>query len=385
MRQKVVSVVLAAVIVTALAQARPARPPAVESKTSPGASYRLSKVFNGVITADDFSGPELDPKLWQVITLPEIKVYVEDGTLRLKGVSPEAKGRYTASGFGAFSLPAHSPRTKTLNAVMAAKVKFNHQWEQEGLASSPTFSFHFCGTGPDINASILHSFSRGRSRWTFGSGGDIGSTRQPTAPPSDDDALAAVDDHQWQTLFTIHRGSEATGYVLGPNDRWLQVGRPLNVWMLSKRIELEMLYGAPGFQVDVEWDDARLYPLPAEAPVRVAVTVSDSRDPRRAWPMTVKIVTADGQRVLAEKAGGPGGDLFDLTLPSDHVYPIAARIQLFHGTELDAEFPVQQTGVAGLYPGDIWHIDGIPARRSEAGGGSTTRPAGGARRQETAP
>jgi len=55
----------------------------------------------------------------------------------------------------------------------------------------------------------------------------------------------------------------------------LQVGQPLITWLFAKRIELKMLYGQPGFKVDVEFDDARLYPLPADAPLRVAVTVAD--------------------------------------------------------------------------------------------------------------
>jgi len=193
------AVVLALLPIAALAQ--PARPGDVESKTSAGIYYRASKMFDGVITADDFNGKELDPKLWSVITLPEIKVYVEDGTLHIKGTSPESRGRYTASGFGAFSLPAHTPRTKILNAVMAARVKFNHEWKQEGFVSSPAFSFHYCGTGPDINASILHSFSRGKLRWGFGGGGTIGSTKKLVAPPPDEEALAAIDDHQWQTVM----------------------------------------------------------------------------------------------------------------------------------------------------------------------------------------
>ena len=145
--------------------------------------------------------------------------------------------------------------------------------------------------------------------------------------------------------------------------------------MFSKRIELKMLYGAPGFKVDVEWDDARLYPLPADAPVRVAVTVPDSADPRQTWPMTVKIVSVNGKRLLAEKSSGPGADLFDLTLPSDRVYPIAAKVQVFHGADLDAEFPIAQTGVAGLYPGDIYNIDGSVPSRGGASGRSTSRPA----------
>jgi hypothetical protein len=363
-------VILALLAAAALAQ--PAKPGEVESKTSTGLHYGVRKMFNGVITADDFGGGELDPKLWWVLTYPELKVYVEEGTLHLKGTapsgtSPEGKRRYTASGFGVFSLPAHTPRTKILNAVMAAKVKFNHEWEQPGFDSSPTFSFHYCGTGPDINASILLSFSQGRLRWRFGGGGTIGSTRKVAASPPDEEALTAIDDHQWQTLFTVHRGSEAVGYVLGPDGRWLQVGTPLVTWMFAKRIELKMLYGSPGFQVDVEFDDARLYPLPADAPVRVAVPVADSRDPRRTWPMTVKIVSEDGTRVLAEKTGGPGGDLFDLTLPSDLVYPIAGKIQLFHGEQLDAEFPIEQKGVAGLYPGDIWQVRAVPPPRAAAG------------------
>ena len=341
----------------------------VESKTSAGLHYSVRKMFNGVITADDFSGRKLDPKLWSVLTYPELKVYVEDGTLHLKGTapsgtSPEGKRRYTASGFGVFSLPAHTPRTKILNAVMAAKVRFNHDWKQPGFDSSPTFSFHYCGTGPDINASILRSFSRGKLRWRFGRGGTIGSTRKVVGAPPDEQALASIDDHQWLTLFTVHRGSEAVGYVLGPDGRWLQVGTPLVTWMFAKRIELKMLYGSPGFQVDVEFDDARLYPLPADAPVRVAVTVADSRDTRRTWGMTVKIVSEDGTRVLAEKTGGPGGDLFDLTLPSDLVYPIAGKIQLFQGEQLDAEFPVEQKGVVGLYPGDIWQVRAVPPQRA---------------------
>ena len=65
-------------------------------------------MFDGVITADDFNGGALDMNLWQIITLPEIKVYVEGGTLHLSGMSPEANGRYTASGFGAFSRSGHS-------------------------------------------------------------------------------------------------------------------------------------------------------------------------------------------------------------------------------------------------------------------------------------
>lgn len=100
--------VLALLPATALAQR--AKPGEVESKTSAGLHYRVAKLFNGVITADDFNGKELDPKLWSVITLPEIKVYVEDGTLRASKEPVQKATDATSRRDSGPSASQHTPR-----------------------------------------------------------------------------------------------------------------------------------------------------------------------------------------------------------------------------------------------------------------------------------
>jgi hypothetical protein len=188
-------------------------------------------------------------------------------------------------------------------------------------------------------------------------------SKRPRPAPRDAEALAGLDDHQWQTLFIVQRKGIGHGYLLGAGGKWLHVGGPRHAWLNVKRLELKVLHGVPGYKLDLEFDDARLYPHPTDHPVRVALWVHDSRDPRRTWPFTVKLVSEDGKRVLAAAGGGPGGDLFDLTLPADLLYPVAARIQVFRGERLDAEFPIEARGVDGLYPGDIWHLYCVPPPR----------------------
>jgi len=364
----------AVMCVTGVLLAQGAKDGDVESKTNPGLLYRLSKSFDGAITADDFEGKDPDPKTWEIRTTDELKVFFEGGTLHIRGVWPKNPGS-TGGMIGAFSKPGNNPRAKgVLNAVMAARVKFNHEWQQEGFDRSPTMEFHFCGTGPDINMSIGRSFRQGKTVWGFGGGGGLGGTKKLPASQPDLAAIAALDDHQWQTLFTFQRGDLASGYILGPDGKWLFVGWG-TTWLNSKRIELKLLHGTPGYKCDVEFDDARLYPHPADNPVRVAVYVHDSNDPRKSWPFQVRIVSEDSKRVLAEGTGGPGGDLFDLTLPPDVLYPVAAKIQIIRGGPeggLDAELPIEQKGVRGLYPGDIWEVYCVPPKRLEAGGSRPT-------------
>ena len=166
-----------------------------------------------------------------------------------------------------------------------------------------------------------------------------------------------------KVLFIVQRKAVGHGYLLGPSGQWLRVGGPRKAWLNLKRLELKVLHGIPGYKIDLEFDDARLYPHPADHPVRVAIWVHDWKDPRRGWPFTVKLVSADGKRVLAQAKGGPGGDLFDMALPSDILYPIAAKLQVLREDKLDVEFPIERNGVSGLYPGDIWHLYCVPPPR----------------------
>jgi hypothetical protein len=65
-----------------------------------------------------------------------------------------------------------------------------------------------------------------------------------------------------------------------------------------------------------------------------------------------------------------------MVLPGGLVYPVAAKIQILHGDDLDAEFPIEQAGVAGLYPGDIWQVYAVPPPRPAARIAPQGRPAG---------
>jgi hypothetical protein len=384
MRATVVAIVatLAAAGVGRAFSAEP-KPGDLESKTHPGIYYRLSKSFDGVITADDFNGERPDPKIWEIRQTPELKVFLEDGTLHIKGVWPK-DARRQGNMIGAFSRPAHSPRTRILNGVMAGKVKFNHAWEQAGFERSPAMQFHYCGTSPDMNVSIARMFRQGKVRWGTSGGGGLGHrvrlTGQtgelpadvakgvPTTMPADPEALASLDDREWQTLFISQYRSTVQCYMLGAKRDWLAVGPPFRQWLNVKRIELKMLYAQPGFNIDVEFDDARIYPHPVDHPVRVAIWAHDSQDPRRGWPFTVKLVGEDGG-VLGRTSGGPGGDLLDITLPVDVLYPISARLQVYRGEKLDVEFPIARSGVKGLYPGDIWQVYCVPPPRPSRASG----------------
>ena len=104
-------------------------------------------------------------------------------------------------------------------------------------------------------------------------------------------------------------------------------------------------------------DNVRLYVRPARHPVDIVVSGPIVRDVS-APPiegLRVRLTDTSSGRVLGDAATDAGGQAHIL-LPSDVIYPVDARITVSdtRTTVLDSRIP--SSGVAGLYPGDVWMV-----------------------------
>src|SRR5262249_43421059 len=120
-------------------------------------------------------------------------------------------------------------------------------------------------------------------------------------------------------------------------------------------------------------DDVRLYPGPSRHPVTVVVDSPLNRTRTRPeYPidnLKVRLIDKDSKQVLGEGTTDEGGQA-QVTLRSDVIFPVAARIEVWSGVRMLVTATIRREGSRGVYPSDVWVVD-LPSRPK---GGDAEKP-----------
>jgi hypothetical protein len=151
------------------------------------------------------------------------------------------------------------------------------------------------------------------------------------------------------------------------------VGPAHTIKMNHSHVELKVDVGVPDVRVEVDFDDVRLYLSPSRHPVTIVVDGPLNRTRTApAYPiekLKVRLLEADSKQVLGEGVTDDGGQA-QVTLKSEVIYPVAARIEVSNDVEMLLTSSIAQEGVRGLYPS----ASGLSVSRRNLSNGEAERP-----------
>jgi hypothetical protein len=302
----------------------------------------LMKLVDGVLVAEDFDAPYIDLHQWQIMSQDDsIQVTTTDGVLAIRG---KVSGGVTLGpGFAGIVSETQDERDVELVA------RVNMGSELPARDGDCLAIVHLCGTQPDWFTHV--EFGKRRD------GGPTGWAvirrhlrAAPYITPFDTPIVIGA----WSTVKIRHEAKEDRTFAwIDAGSGWRKVldGEPCS--MTTTKVELKTLVTAPGAQVDVAFDDCRLYLTPESTPLRVLVLdVPGEGTPQPG----VRVVAR-----VAESNVAPAAAVTDqegrcsLTLPSDVEYPARVRFEgWMNGKKIFQQPTPEVVGVRGVYPGDTW-------------------------------
>ena len=321
----------------------------------------MTRMYNGVVVAEDFDSPELslavrdevtsDGKKNQVAlegewriwnTDPMITVSQENGVLAIKG---------TSSIGGGLNFNGLVGRVYG-NTDVVAIAQMRPVAPDEKADGFHVAMFHLCGSFPDIFNELCFGRERdGSVGWTHHYVGEpvSGQTEFPVLPPFGDEH-----DRFYQIKLEHAAATEMSRAWLKVDGTWKEIGEARPVIMSTAKVELKV--NVPTKDVDVEcyFDNCRIYPRPENHPVRFVVFASPMGD------IPVEGVKLELFINGAEQAVATGvTDKFGraaLHLPTDVDYPAAARVRVTVTDGSTWEQEIERHNVEGLYPDSVWVI-----------------------------
>jgi hypothetical protein len=148
-----------------------------------------------------------------------------------------------------------------------------------------------------------------------------------------------------------------TGNYLILNGERKPIGPPHKLRMNHTHVELKVDTNISGIPVEMEVDDVRLYPNPSRYPVTIVVSsrIVNGRPEIRIHTLKVRIVEEATSKLLGDAVTDEGGQA-RISLKSEMIYPVAARIEVWDNNRKVVISGIPCYGVQGLYPADVWAI-----------------------------
>jgi hypothetical protein len=315
------------------------------------------RMLSGALVADSFDGPGLDTRTWHrpdwlVKNDPNLCVGIRDGHLRISGVSRPAGRDHQYTG-------VLSTYFRETDVVLSARIRVATSFDKPGRIRHLV---HLCtGDWPDFFTEIdFGKLGTGPARWHCGYVDRIwkysgyGEYLAPTLPATGKEAS------DWHEVAIVHDGTTHVGrnYLIQAG-AWKPVGPPHKIKMNHSHVELKVDVAVPDVRVEADFDDVRLYPSPARHPVTVVVDSPLNRARTRPAyaidKLKVRLIEQDSKRVLGEGVTDEGGQA-EVTLRSDVIYPVAARIEICNDVQMLVTAPIRRQGIRGLYPSDVWVV-----------------------------
>ena len=314
-------------------------------------------MLSGAFVADSFDKATLDTQTWHrpdwlAQNDPNISVRVENGHLRISGLSRPTGEHHQYSG-------VLSTYFRETDVVLSARLRVATAFDKSGRIRHLV---HLCtGDWPDFFTEIgFGKIDMGPPRWMSGfldkiwvySGYDH--YIDPTLPATGKEAT------DWHQVLIVHDGTTgASQDYLIQAGAWTPVGPPHKLKMNHSHVELKVDVSVPNVGVEADFDDVRLYPSPAHHPVTIVVdSPLNQKRTRPEYPidkLKVRLIENDLKKVLGEGVTDEGGQA-EVKLRSDRIYPVAARIEVSDKAQVLVTSTIHQEGVRGLYPADVWVV-----------------------------
>jgi hypothetical protein len=312
-------------------------------------------IISGAILEEGFDQPELDSKVWHrpdwlARHNPYIAVAPEHGQLHLSGISRPVGTAHQYVGI-------ISSNFRETDVVLAANMRVRSAFDREGRIQH---FIHLCtGDWPDFFSEVFFGRIRNgppvwaagnvRRIWQYDGHEDY---LQPVVPAS------GKEQSDWHEVVIDHDGEtgETRNYV-SINGRLQQVGPTVRIPFNHTHVELKVDVNVSETRIRMDVDNVRLYVRPARHPVNIVVSSPIVRDVSvpPVEGLRVRLAVTSSGRVLGEGTTDAAGQA-RIVLPSDVIYPVDARIVVSDAREALLESRIPSTGVAGLYPGDVWMV-----------------------------
>jgi hypothetical protein len=317
-------------------------------------------IITGAILAEGFDQPELDSRVWHrpdwlVRHNPYIGVAPEHGQLHLSGISRPSGAAHQYVGI-------LSSNYRETDVVLAANMRVASAFDREGRIQH---FVHLCtGDWPDFFSEVV--FGRIRDGPPVWAAGNVHRVFQYDGHDEYLQPIVAASGKEhsdWHQVVIDHDGDtgETTNYVT-IDGQLRQVGPTVRIPFNHTHVELKVDVNIPDARIRMDVDNVRLYVRPARHPVDIIVSSPIVRG--TSVPpiegLRVRLTLASSGRLLGEAATNVDGEA-RILLPPDLIYPVDARITVSDGRTTVLESRIPSSGVAGLYPGDVWMVR-FPAR-----------------------
>ncbi|MFH1741399.1 MAG: hypothetical protein ABIH23_20535 [bacterium] len=306
--------------------------------------------ISAVILCDDFNGDQWG-QAWNSDWIQDknLRVYCEDGKLRVTGVSgdpvPVCKDHHEFRFSGLVS-----KRSTARDVVLACKMEVLSELPKGQTRAR--YLVHLCGASPDyfLDTGLAYE-PDGREGWLhvpIAEGYPFSHDHKYPFIPLDqippNKEYTIVIDHNASTKLT-------RGYVVD-GDTWHSLGEH-RVFLSTTQVEIKVDVPYDGVKVDVAYDDARIYLRPENAPVRFVLI----KPPFPGFPFPNAIVTFSDKSgaVVAKGQTDRDGEAL-LVFPSNRLYPMDGTVKITYEGDLVGIAEIDANGVQGLYPGDVWKI-----------------------------
>lgn len=320
------------------------------------------KHVSGALIAEDFDGPALDMDLWRIwqedvglaVEQKQGNLVISGRTGKVREISKFPPKRFT----GLVSKARFFPP----DAVLVAKMKV-----PGGIKSSSgleRYMVHYCGATPDYFTEVifgrdLHGWSGwsfiARSLYAYYEFGDVTQAPEDYLP----ELVGERNPDDWQLVKIDYDSSTQTsrGYLWAPSAvAWHRIGKPQHLFLSSVQVELKVNIPQDDLNVEVRFDDCRLYRKPETTPVRILV-YKQPQPPGFVFPgVSVRLYEANGRTLIGKGVTNHNG-VCSISLSSRLTYPIAAVIKIDRGEESLGSAEIRSSGVQGLYPGDLWVVN----------------------------
>lgn len=312
-------------------------------------------VISGAVLADRFDQQEIDRGIWHRPDWleqhnPYIAVEPEHGWLHLSGVSRPSGKDFQYDGL-------ISSNFRETDVVLAARMRVQSAFKEEGRIQH---IIHLCsGDWPDFFTEVAFGkIKNGPPVWSMGYINRVFDFQGHAEYIQPIVASTGREASEWHEVVIDHDGvtGETRDYVVIDSQR-RPVGPVVRIPFHHTHVELKVDVNVAGTPVAMEVGYVRLYMRPERHPVIIVVNsqiVSGHSEPPIDGLRT-RLVAPALSRTLGEAVTDESGQA-RISLPPDLTYPVEAQIEVSdsHGLVLKAKIP--STGVAGLYPGDVWAV-----------------------------
>jgi hypothetical protein len=228
-----------------------------------------------------------------------------------------------------------------------------------GLSEKGSLGYviHLCGRFPDHNSEVTYAPAPNGTGWHHWYLDPTGFHKwraddPPALPPFGDEGErmnTVVVEHCSETL-------ESRGFLVRDGCR-IQVGATQRMVTHFSVPELKIDATLAGERVEMHVDNVRLYPHPAETPLRIIAM-------RAAHPGPAPELFVYGVTLRLRIAGRPDlsattdrNGVASLRLPCDMLYPCGGELTAALPGALCKTITIAASEVRGFYPGDVWALN----------------------------